>query len=270
MPLGRRGLLLGLTALAAGAHRVAFAAAPGEARLVVVILRGGLDGLAAVQPYGAPLLVELRAPLTLSGGWPDRPRRPLWAASRACHARRLVGGGRGGDRARGGGAPPDAEPLRRAGRARIGGGTPFGGRLAQSRRRRPVAGGDRAGGWPLAPCRRPRPGPAASPARARPRGERDTAAPRPRLCRDHGASRRALCPRPALWPRHGRGPHRATLRLGGAGGDRPRPWSCSQPGGGPRGRRDPRRTGAGRLARPSRSRRCSKGATCARRRTCGR
>ncbi|MDW8443051.1 MAG: DUF1501 domain-containing protein [Acetobacteraceae bacterium] len=65
MLLGRRGLLLGLTALAAGAHRVAFAAAPGEARFVVVILRGGLDGLAAVQPYADPLLAELRAPLAL-------------------------------------------------------------------------------------------------------------------------------------------------------------------------------------------------------------
>lgn len=65
MLLGRRGLLLGLTALAAGAHRLAFAAAPGEARFVVVILRGGLDGLAAVQPYDDPLLVELRASLAL-------------------------------------------------------------------------------------------------------------------------------------------------------------------------------------------------------------
>ncbi|MBV1797765.1 DUF1501 domain-containing protein [Siccirubricoccus sp. G192] len=62
----RRGLLLGLAAsLALGRTRVAFAQLPGERRLVVVILRGALDGLHAVQPYGDPALAGLRAPLVL-------------------------------------------------------------------------------------------------------------------------------------------------------------------------------------------------------------
>lgn len=40
-----------------------FAATPGERRLVVVVLRGGLDGLGAVQPYGDPALRILRPQL---------------------------------------------------------------------------------------------------------------------------------------------------------------------------------------------------------------
>jgi uncharacterized protein (DUF1501 family) len=64
--LGRRGFLLGLGALATlGRSRLALAALPGERRLVVVILRGALDGLAAVQPYGDPALAALRGPLAL-------------------------------------------------------------------------------------------------------------------------------------------------------------------------------------------------------------
>ncbi len=63
----RRGLLLGLAAsLALGGTRVAFARTPGDARLVVVVLRGGLDGLFAVQPYGDPALAGLRGPLALT------------------------------------------------------------------------------------------------------------------------------------------------------------------------------------------------------------
>lgn len=52
----RRRFLLGLTAsLALGGARLARAAGPaGEARLVVVLLRGALDGLAAVPPYADP------------------------------------------------------------------------------------------------------------------------------------------------------------------------------------------------------------------------
>ena len=57
----RRGLLLGLTAsLVLGGTRAAFAQLPGERRFVVVILRGALDGLHAVPPYGDPGLAELR------------------------------------------------------------------------------------------------------------------------------------------------------------------------------------------------------------------
>ena len=64
--LGRRALLLGLGAtFALGRARVSFAQAPGDRRLVVVILRGGLDGLFAVQPYGDPGAAELRGALML-------------------------------------------------------------------------------------------------------------------------------------------------------------------------------------------------------------
>ena len=57
----RRSTLLGLTAAASlGPATLALAAAPGERRFVVVILRGALDGLAAVVPHGDPGLVALR------------------------------------------------------------------------------------------------------------------------------------------------------------------------------------------------------------------
>ncbi|WP_043829530.1 DUF1501 domain-containing protein [Muricoccus aerilatus] len=67
-PLGRRGLLLGLSAGAVlGGARLALGAGPsGDPRLVVVLLRGALDGLAAVQPYGDPALAGLRGPLALA------------------------------------------------------------------------------------------------------------------------------------------------------------------------------------------------------------
>ncbi|MBC9175426.1 DUF1501 domain-containing protein [Pseudoroseomonas ludipueritiae] len=67
--LGRRGFLLGLSAMAvAGQARLALAhAAPTrqDARLVVVLLRGALDGLAAVQAYGDADFTALRGPLAL-------------------------------------------------------------------------------------------------------------------------------------------------------------------------------------------------------------
>jgi uncharacterized protein (DUF1501 family) len=44
----------------------AFAAMPGDARLVVVILRGALDGLTAVPPYGDPAYAGLRGPLAIA------------------------------------------------------------------------------------------------------------------------------------------------------------------------------------------------------------
>ncbi|MGE4013762.1 MAG: hypothetical protein AB7G15_16680, partial [Alphaproteobacteria bacterium] len=52
--IARRDVLTGLGALGAAAllpGRIALAAAPTDRRLVLVILRGGLDGLAAVPPY---------------------------------------------------------------------------------------------------------------------------------------------------------------------------------------------------------------------------
>lgn len=63
---GRRSLLIGLgAAIALPQARVAFANAPGEARFAVILLRGGLDGLFAVQPYAEPTFGELRGPLAL-------------------------------------------------------------------------------------------------------------------------------------------------------------------------------------------------------------
>lgn len=42
---------------------LSFAAAPWDTRLVVIILRGGMDGLDVVQPYGAPEYAAVRGPL---------------------------------------------------------------------------------------------------------------------------------------------------------------------------------------------------------------
>jgi len=72
---------------------VTLASAPWQNRLVVIILRGGLDGLDAVRPVGAPEFAALRAPL-LQGPVPDgtdldgffalhpalMPLMPLWRA----------------------------------------------------------------------------------------------------------------------------------------------------------------------------------------------
>ncbi|MFV2003071.1 MAG: twin-arginine translocation signal domain-containing protein, partial [Paracoccaceae bacterium] len=58
--LTRRGLLknAGLIGCSLAAYplmtSVTFAAAPWDARLVVLILRGGMDGLDVVQPVGDP------------------------------------------------------------------------------------------------------------------------------------------------------------------------------------------------------------------------
>ncbi|MDO9501819.1 DUF1501 domain-containing protein [Falsiroseomonas sp.] len=71
--IGRRGVLLGLTALAAaGPARLAVAdvAAPAaqimDRRLVVILLRGAMDGLHAVVPYGDPDYATLRGALALA------------------------------------------------------------------------------------------------------------------------------------------------------------------------------------------------------------
>jgi len=59
--VSRRGALLGIaSAVAFGRSALALAAAPTDRRLVVVILRGALDGLSAVPPYGDPALIGLR------------------------------------------------------------------------------------------------------------------------------------------------------------------------------------------------------------------
>ncbi len=62
--LRRRSALLGLgAAVVLGRTSLALASTPGNARLVVINLRGGMDGLAAVAPYGDHNLAGLRAPL---------------------------------------------------------------------------------------------------------------------------------------------------------------------------------------------------------------
>lgn len=58
--------LAGLTAYTAlGGFRVAFAAAPGDTRFVMIILRGAMDGLAAVPPYGDRNYANARGALAL-------------------------------------------------------------------------------------------------------------------------------------------------------------------------------------------------------------
>jgi uncharacterized protein (DUF1501 family) len=70
---------------------ISLAAAPWDARLVVIILRGGMDALDVVQPYGAPEYAALRAGLNAGprNGAPDldgffalhprlAPLMPLW------------------------------------------------------------------------------------------------------------------------------------------------------------------------------------------------
>jgi uncharacterized protein (DUF1501 family) len=69
--LGRRGLLLGLSASALlGGARLALASTPpttgrADARLVIVLMRGALDGLSAVPAYGDPDFAAHRGELGL-------------------------------------------------------------------------------------------------------------------------------------------------------------------------------------------------------------
>lgn len=97
--LSRRFLLksAAMAACSAAAHplmsTITFASVPGDNRLVVVVLRGAMDGLDVVQPYGDPGLRALRRSLSLG---PDQgaidldgfyalhpalsPLLPLWQA----------------------------------------------------------------------------------------------------------------------------------------------------------------------------------------------
>jgi uncharacterized protein (DUF1501 family) len=80
MPIVERRKILTLLAggTAAALVRVGFAAAPGQSRFVLVLLRGALDGLAVVPPYGDPDYARLRGPLALSApGHGDTAARPL-------------------------------------------------------------------------------------------------------------------------------------------------------------------------------------------------
>ncbi|MEL6169128.1 MAG: DUF1501 domain-containing protein [Pseudomonadota bacterium] len=101
MAVSRRGLLKGAAAMAcsAAAHplmtSVTFAAAPWDARLVVLILRGGMDGLDAVRPVGDPALASARPSMVrdgvpLNGFWQMHPAlsglEPLWRAEELAFA----------------------------------------------------------------------------------------------------------------------------------------------------------------------------------------
>jgi uncharacterized protein (DUF1501 family) len=67
MPTRRSLLTAGASlTLLAPLARFAHAAPRGDARLVLVILRGGLDGLAAVAPHAEPQYAALRGPLALA------------------------------------------------------------------------------------------------------------------------------------------------------------------------------------------------------------
>ena len=59
------GMAAGAFAVAGLPHAV-FAAAPGDRRLVVVLLRGAMDGLAAVPPIGDPHYAEKRGAIALA------------------------------------------------------------------------------------------------------------------------------------------------------------------------------------------------------------
>ena len=77
-PLSRRALLGSGIAFAAWAHRPRLASAAGarDPRLVVLVLRGALDGLATVAPVGDPDYVRQHGALALSLTGP-RPALPL-------------------------------------------------------------------------------------------------------------------------------------------------------------------------------------------------
>lgn len=62
-----KGFAGGLTAAVVSRPGLSLARLPGEKRLTVVILRGGVDGLAAVPPYGDPDYQRSRGKLALPG-----------------------------------------------------------------------------------------------------------------------------------------------------------------------------------------------------------
>jgi uncharacterized protein (DUF1501 family) len=72
----RHGLRLGVgAALASALPGVSFAAAPGAPPFAVVILRGALDGLSAVPPYGDPAYANARGAIAIAA--PGQPKGAL-------------------------------------------------------------------------------------------------------------------------------------------------------------------------------------------------
>jgi uncharacterized protein (DUF1501 family) len=69
LAMKRRQFLSGAALAAGGAMlttRLAFAGTGGDSRLIVVIMRGAVDGLAAVPPYGDPAYARLRGTLAIA------------------------------------------------------------------------------------------------------------------------------------------------------------------------------------------------------------
>jgi uncharacterized protein (DUF1501 family) len=69
LAMKRRQFLKSATLAAGGAllnTRLTFAGSGGDARLIVVIMRGAVDGLAVVPPYGDPAYAQLRGTLAIA------------------------------------------------------------------------------------------------------------------------------------------------------------------------------------------------------------
>lgn len=83
-PIARRRALAGLGSLFAWSFvpRVSSAAGAREPRLMVLVLRGGLDGLAAVPPLGDPAFSELRLGAEILGAGAAVPLDNLFALNR--------------------------------------------------------------------------------------------------------------------------------------------------------------------------------------------
>src|SRR5258705_2818348 len=82
----RRELLLGSSTLFAWAYRPKLAVGEGrDPRLLVIVLRGALDGLAAVAPVGDPDWARLRGDkaLALDGATPALPLDSMFALNPA-------------------------------------------------------------------------------------------------------------------------------------------------------------------------------------------
>lgn len=95
MPTRRQLLQAGLGAVAGAlASRMAFARLPSEKRFVFMLLRGGMDGLAAVPPLGDPDYADQRGALALgpeAGGLRLDHRFVLHPAMPLAHALYLAG-----------------------------------------------------------------------------------------------------------------------------------------------------------------------------------
>ena len=77
--IARRALLLGGASFAAWAYlpKFAYGAEGRDPRLIVIILRGALDGLATAAPLGDPDYAGLHGPIALA---PDGPHAAIYRA----------------------------------------------------------------------------------------------------------------------------------------------------------------------------------------------